>query len=69
VPGDGRFPVRVMFKVPGTFVLQVLAHDGGLAASQNVTVNVEPRLRHDAPQWRMVYPEHAARAPGREVLR
>src|SRR5262245_6469922 len=42
VPGDGRFPVKVVFKAPGTFVLQVLAHDGGLAASQDVTVNVVP---------------------------
>jgi hypothetical protein len=42
LPADGRFPVKVVFKAPGTFVLQVLAHDGGLSACENVTVTVKP---------------------------
>src|SRR5262245_26351826 len=40
VPPDGRFPVRATFKVPGTYVVRVMAHDGGLAATQDVTVVV-----------------------------
>jgi hypothetical protein len=38
--GDGRFPVRATFALPGTYVLRVMAHDGGLAATQDVTVVV-----------------------------
>jgi hypothetical protein len=40
VPADGRFPVTVTFSAPGTFVLRVMAHDGGLLDSQDVTVDV-----------------------------
>jgi hypothetical protein len=40
VPADGRFPVRATFSEPGTFVLRVMAHDGGLASTQDVTVTV-----------------------------
>lgn len=42
VPPDGRFPVRVTFGVPGDYVLQVMAHDGGFGATQNVRVLVTP---------------------------
>ena len=38
LPADGKFPVRVTFRSAGTFVLRVMAHDGGLQATQNVTV-------------------------------
>jgi hypothetical protein len=38
---DGTYPVRVTFNEPGTFVLRALAHDGGAASSQNVTVTVK----------------------------
>ena len=37
---DRKSSVKVTFSEPGTYVLQVMAHDGGLGASQNVTVNV-----------------------------
>lgn len=42
LPPDGKFPVRVTFAQPGTFVVRVLAHDGGLGATQDVTVTVNP---------------------------
>jgi hypothetical protein len=42
VPPDGRFPVTATFKSPGTFVLRVMAHDGGLLSTQDVTVEVAP---------------------------
>ena len=37
---DRKSSVKVTFSEPGTYVLQVMAHDGGLGASQNVTVTV-----------------------------
>ena len=37
---DGTYPVTVTFSEPGTFVLRTLAHDGGAASSDNVTVTV-----------------------------
>lgn len=37
---DGRYPVRVTFARPGTYVLRALAHDGGAAGSRNVAVVV-----------------------------
>jgi hypothetical protein len=40
LPGDGKFPVRVTFRAPGTFVLRALAHDGGADHYQDVTVMV-----------------------------
>jgi hypothetical protein len=40
VPADGRFPVKVTFSAPGTYVIRALAHDGGLEAAQEVTVTV-----------------------------
>ena len=43
VPPDGLFPVTATFKQPGTYVLRVMAHDGGFDATQDVTVTVTPR--------------------------
>lgn len=40
VPADGRFPVDVTFGAPGTYVLRVMAHDGGLMSTRDVTVTV-----------------------------
>jgi hypothetical protein len=40
LPPDGKFPVKVTFKAPGTYVIRVLAHDGGLQNIQDVTVTV-----------------------------
>lgn len=40
IPADGRFPVRVTFREPGSYVLRVMAHDGGLDATQDVSVIV-----------------------------
>jgi hypothetical protein len=37
---DGRYPVTATFSTPGTYVIRVLAHDGGLSAAQDVTVTV-----------------------------
>jgi hypothetical protein len=42
IPPDGSVPVRVRFSTPGTFVIRVLAHDGGAEAYQDVTVVVAP---------------------------
>jgi hypothetical protein len=41
-PADGKYLVRVTFSAPGTFVLRLLAHDGGLKTYQDVTVAVNP---------------------------
>jgi hypothetical protein len=43
LPADGKFPVRLTFSAPGTFVVRVMAHDGGFDATQDVTVTVRPR--------------------------
>jgi autonomous glycyl radical cofactor GrcA len=40
VPPDGKFPVDVTFGATGTYVLRVMAHDGGLASTRDVTVSV-----------------------------
>jgi hypothetical protein len=40
IPADGKFPVRVTFSAPGTFVVRVMAHDGGLDSTRDVTVTV-----------------------------
>ena len=40
LPPDNKFPVRVTFAEPGTYVLRVLAHDGGFGTAQDVTVTV-----------------------------
>ena len=42
LPADGRFPVKLTFNAPGTYVVRVMAHDGGLGATQDVTVTVTP---------------------------
>jgi hypothetical protein len=41
LPADNKFPVTVRFTAPGTYVLHVLAHDGGLATAQSITVTVK----------------------------
>ncbi len=41
VPANGRFPVTVTFKAPGTYVVRALAHDGGLDSAQDVVVTVK----------------------------
>lgn len=42
LPPDGKFPVQVTFSAPGTFVIRLMAHDGGLDATKDVTVTVLP---------------------------
>ena len=42
LPADGKFPVKVTFSEPGTYVVRVLAHDGGLDTAKDVTVTVKP---------------------------
>ena len=41
LPADGKFPVTATFAEPGTYVLRVMAHDGGLITNKDVTVTVE----------------------------
>src|SRR5262249_51992812 len=49
LPPDGKFPVRVTFRTPGTFVLRVLAHDGGADATEDITVTVTaPTTKSDS---------------------
>jgi hypothetical protein len=45
IPADGRFPVTVTFGEPGGYVLRVMAHDGGLDATQDVSVAVRPAIK------------------------
>jgi hypothetical protein len=40
LPADGRFPVTTTFKAIGTYVIRVMAHDGGLTSTRDVTVKV-----------------------------
>lgn len=40
LPADNTFPVKVTFSAPGTYVVRLLAHDGGLDTAADVTVNV-----------------------------
>ena len=40
LPANGRHPVRVTFDSPGTYVIRLLAHDGGLQDHADVTVAV-----------------------------
>src|SRR6185503_2737996 len=42
VPADGKWIVRATFPEPGTYVLRCLAHDGGLATTEDVTFVVTP---------------------------
>lgn len=46
LPADGKFPVTVVFKSPGVFVLRVMAHDGGLLSTRDVVVNVSAAPPH-----------------------
>ena len=39
-PADGMFPVTATFGAPGTYVLRVMAHDGGSSSTEDVTVEV-----------------------------
>jgi hypothetical protein len=48
LPADGKFPVRVTFRAPGTFVLRVMAHDGGADRTQEVVVVVNPATVNSA---------------------
>jgi hypothetical protein len=41
-PPDGKWDVRATFSEPGTYVLRALAHDGGLGASEDITIVVNP---------------------------
>ena len=43
LPADGKHPVKVTFESPGTYIIRVLANDGGLQTSEDVTVNVTGR--------------------------
>ena len=40
LPAGGKFPVTARFAEPGTYVLRVMAHDGGLITNKDVTVTV-----------------------------
>jgi hypothetical protein len=40
IPADNKFPVKVIFGTPGSYVVRVLAHDGGLDTAVDVTVTV-----------------------------
>jgi len=42
VPPDGTYAVTVKFDAPGEYVLRVMAHDGGLMNTEDVTVSVSP---------------------------
>ena len=42
VPEDGTWVVQATFSEPGTYVLRCLAHDGGLAVYEDVTLAVGP---------------------------
>jgi hypothetical protein len=40
-PPDGKWDVRATFSEPGTYVLRAWAHDGGLSATEDITVVVK----------------------------
>ena len=40
LPPDGRFPVTATFAAPGTYILRVMAHDGGFISTADETVAV-----------------------------
>jgi hypothetical protein len=42
VPPGNTWDVRATFSAPGQYVLRCIAHDGGLATAENVTVIVSP---------------------------
>ena len=41
VPPDGIYSVKVTFDAPGTYVLRVMAHDGGLMSTEDLTISVQ----------------------------
>lgn len=41
VRSDGKYPVTATFHPPGTFVVRVMAHDGGLSSTDDETVTIE----------------------------
>ena len=41
-PEDGRWTTEATFSTPGDYVLQAIAHDGGLATTADLTVSVTP---------------------------
>jgi hypothetical protein len=41
-PDDGRWESQATFSEPGTYVLRIQAHDGGLSVAEDVTVTVTP---------------------------
>lgn len=43
VPKDNKFPVRVTFAEPGTYVVRVVGHDGGNDSARDVTVTVQAK--------------------------
>jgi hypothetical protein len=42
LPPDGKHTVSATFREPGTYVVRVLAHDGGFETARDVTVTVQP---------------------------
>jgi hypothetical protein len=40
-PPEGKWDVRATFSEPGTYVLRAWAHDGGLSATEDITVVVK----------------------------
>jgi hypothetical protein len=36
--------VKITFRTPGAFVIRVMAHDGGLQTTRDVTVTVKPTI-------------------------
>ncbi len=42
LPADGKWPLTATFQQPGSYVLRVMAHDGGLKDTHDVTVTVTP---------------------------
>ncbi len=49
LPQDGKFPTRVTFSAPGSYVLRVQAHDGGADGTQDVAVEVRPSAANPTP--------------------
>jgi hypothetical protein len=45
LPKDNKFPVNVTFAEPGTYVVRILAHDGGAEAAKDITVTVQAKQK------------------------
>ena len=63
--------MKATFTAPGTYLLRVMAHDGGLISTQDVTVTVQPRpsssssARHRrAATYRIALRGRKGRLPG-----